>query len=299
MTFFSADSSIIDVNSNAVLADADGKVSIKITAMGAGTTTIAGITENGLLVLYTVGVGDMQAATLPSPSNIIPEGIPSEPCSSYTPTPGDDPTTSPSPDPGDKPITSPSPVPPGGQPTNPPVQTKDTVKVAKSSIVVAAGKSAKIGLTTTGTANLSVKSSNSKVKASISGNTVLINVDKKAVKGASYNVTVTRGSASAVIKVTVRNKAKAVKAAKTKATIKKKGKTTKIIIKVTKAENKKKAVTDSIKVRFSKKKIAKVASIKAAKGKITIKIKGLKKGKTKVNVKVGSKSAKAIQLTVK
>lgn len=299
MTFFSADSSIVDVNNNAVLADKDGKVSIKITAMGNGTTTIAGITENGLMVLYTVGVGDMKAPTLPTPTNIIPEGIPTEPCSSYTPTPGDEPTTSPSPDPGNKPITSPSPVPPVGQPTNPPVQTKDTVKVAKSSIVVAAGKSAKIGLTTTGTANLSVKSSNSKVKASISGNTVLINVDKKAVKGASYNVTVTRGSASAVIKVTVRNKAKAVKAAKTKATIKKKGKTTKIVIKVTKAENKKKAVTDSIKVKFSKKKIAKVASIKAAKGKITIKIKGLKKGKTKVNVKVGSKSAKAIQLTVK
>lgn len=301
MTFFSADSSIVDVNNNAVLADKDGKVSIKITAMGNGTTTIAGITENGFMVLYTVGVGDMKAATLPTPTNIIPEGIPSEPCSSYTPTPGDEPTTSP--DPGNNPSSSPAPT-PGGQPTNPPVsnptaQPKDTVSVAKSSIIVAAGKSAKVAVTTTGTANLSVKSSNSKVKASISGNTLLINVDKKAVKGASYNVTVTRGSASAVVKVTVRNKAKAVKAAKTKATIKKKGKTTNIVIKVTKAENKKKAVTDSIKVKFSKKKIAKVASIKAAKGKITIKIKGLKKGKTKVNVKVGSKSAKAIQLTVK
>lgn len=307
MTFFSADSSIIDVNSNAVLADKDGKISIKVTAMGSGTTTIAGITENGLLVLYTVGVGDMEAATLPNPTNILPEGIPSEPCTSYTPTPGENPSESPTPstDPSEKPSSSPT---PGGQPTNPtakpPVsnptaQPKDSVSVAKSSVIIAAGKSAKVALTTTGTANLSVKSSNNKVKASISGNTLLINVDKKAVKGASYNVTVTRGSASAVIKVTVRNKAKAVKAAKTKATIKKKGKTTKIVIKVTKAENKKKAVTDSIKVKFSKKKIAKVASIKAAKGKITITIKGLKKGKTKVNVKVGSKSAKAIQLTVK
>ena len=322
MTFFSADSSIINVSNEAVRADKDGKVSIKLTAMSTGITTIAGITENGLQVVYTVGVGNMEAASLPNPTNIIPDGIPAEPCDSYSPTPGENPSGSPSPTPGGnsssspsptpegnpssspskapegKPSSSPSPV-PGSNPSNSPAQAKDTVKVAKNSIIVAAGKSAKITLTTTGTANLSVKTSNNKVKASISGNTLLISVDKKATKGASYNITVTRGSASAVIKLTVRNKAKAVKAAKTKATIKKKGKTTTLTIKVTKAENKKKAVTDKISVKFSKKKIAKVASIKKAKGKITIKIKGLKKGNTNVKVKVGSKSAKAIQLTVK
>ena len=284
MTFFSADSSIVDVSNKAVQADSDGKVSIKITAMSNGVTTIAGITENGLQVIYTVGVGDMEAASLPNPTNIIPDGIPNEPCKSYTPTPGDNPVP-------------PSPTPKPPTPTSP-VQVKDKVQVAKNSIIVAAGKSAKIGLTTSGTAKLSVKTSNNKIKASISGNTLLISVDKKATKGASYNITVTRGSASAVVKLTVRNKAKAVKATKTKATIKK-GKTTKLTIKVTKAENKKKPVTDSISIKFSNKKIAQIASIKTAKGKITINIKGLQKGKTKVKVKVGSKSAKAIQLTVK
>ena len=315
ITFFSADSSIVDVNSNAVLADEDGKVSIKLIAMGAGTTTITGITENGLQVLYTVGVGDMQAASLPNPTNIIPDEIPTEPCNSYPPTPGENPGTSSSPAPSENPGTSSSPAPsenpgtspspaPSGNPGTSPspaptLPVKDTVVIAKKSIVVAAGKSAKVSLTTTGTAQLSVKTSNNKIKASISGNTLLISVDKKATKGASYNITVSRGSASAVIKLTVRNKAKAVKAAKTKAIIKKKGKTTTLTIKVTKAENKKKAVTDNISVKFSKKKIAKVASIKKAKGKITIKIKGLKKGSTNVKVKVGSKSAKAIKLTVK
>lgn len=336
MTFFSADSSVIDVSNVAVQANSSGKVSIKITAMGAGTTTIVGITENGLQVLYTVGVGNMQAASLPNPTNIIPDGIPTVPCDSYPPTPGEEPGTLPSPVPSGEPGTSSSPAPSGEPGTSPlpvpsgnpgtsplpvpsgnpstssspspggnlpvptaPVQVKDSVRAAKSSIIVAAGKSATIALTTTGTSKLDVKTSSNKVKASISSNTLLISVDKKATKGASYNITVTRGSASAVIKLTVRNKAKAVKADKTKATINKKGKTTKLIIKVTKAENKKKVVTDNISVKFSKKKIVKVTSIKKAKGKITITMKGLKKGSTKVKIKVGSKSAKAIQLTVK
>lgn len=57
------------------------------------------------------------------------------------------------------------------------------------------------------------------------------------------------------------------------------------------------ATTDVVKAKSSKTKVAKVSKVKAVKGKITMKIKGSKAGKSTVTVTVGSKKAK-IKVTV-
>lgn len=165
----------------------------------------------------------------------------------------------------------------------------DSVKVAKSSVIVAAGKTAKVGFTASKTPT--VKSSNKKVTAKVDGKNIKITVNKKAVKGSTATITVTAGTKKATIKVTVQNKAKKVKAAKKSVTIKKKGKTVKATFKVT-ATNKKKAVADTIKVTSKNKKVAKVTKTKVSKGKVVLTIKGLKKGKSVVTLKIGKKSAK-------
>ena len=84
-----------------------------------------------------------------------------------------------------------------------------------------------------------------------------------------------------------KNPAKKIVASKKKVNTKK-GKTVKIVIKVT-AENPKKATTDAVKVTGKKIKVKKITK-KA--GKITIKVKALKKGKQVVKVKVGKASTK-------
>ena len=87
--------------------------------------------------------------------------------------------------------------------------------------------------------------------------------------------------------VSKKNPAKKIVASKKKVNTKK-GKTVKIVIKVT-AENPKKATTDAVKVTGKKIKVKKITK-KA--GKITIKVKALKKGKQVVKVKVGKASTK-------
>ena len=84
-----------------------------------------------------------------------------------------------------------------------------------------------------------------------------------------------------------KNPAKKIVAAKKKINAKK-GKTAKIVIKVT-AKNPKKVTTDAVKV-FGKK--IKVKKITKKAGKITIKVKALKKGKRIVKIKVGKASTK-------
>lgn len=165
----------------------------------------------------------------------------------------------------------------------------DTVKLAKASVIVAAGKTANIGFTASKTPL--VKSSNSKVTAKVSGKNIAITVNKKATKGSTATITVTAGSKSATIKVTVQNKAKKIKAAKKTVTIKKKGKKAKVTFKVT-AANKKKAVADTIKIASKNKKVAKVTKTKVSKGKVVLTVKGMKKGKTTITLKIGKKKAK-------
>ncbi len=87
------------------------------------------------------------------------------------------------------------------------------------------------------------------------------------------------------------NACKKVKAAKTSYTIKKKGKTVKAVFKITEADTSKKT-TDKVTAKVKDKKIAKVTKTKLAKGKLTVTVKGLKKGKTVLTVKVGKKTAK-------
>ena len=91
--------------------------------------------------------------------------------------------------------------------------------------------------------------------------------------------------------VAAKNACTKLKAAKKSYTIKKKGKTVKAVFKITAADKTKKT-TDKVTVKIKNKKIAKVTKKKLAKGKVTITVKGKKKGKTRLTVKVGSKSAK-------
>ena len=84
-----------------------------------------------------------------------------------------------------------------------------------------------------------------------------------------------------------KNPAKKIVAAKKKINAKK-GKTVKIVIKVT-AKNPKKVTTDAVKVSGKKIKVKKITK---KVGKITIKVKALKKGKRIVKIKVGKASTK-------
>lgn len=175
------------------------------------------------------------------------------------------------------------------------------IKPAKSSVVIAAGKSKTVKFTTTvaapATKAAAVKATIAKKavvsKAKVSGKKVKITAAKKATKGASTTVTLKSTNAagkvvSAKIKVYIQNKAKKVKAAKKSVTVKK-GKKVKVTLKVT-AQNKKKATTDTVKVASNK--LVKLAKSSAKKGKVVVTLKGKKKGTKKVTIKVGSKKVK-------
>lgn len=254
ITFYSTNSSVAIVDSVKVTVDADGKVKVPVTAIGNGTAIIVGITENGLKVLYAVGVGDMKVSDLKEPTDPTPEGIEGT---------------------GET----------GGIQTEP----EDSLTLKKNKVIIAAGKSATVSFTASSVPK--VATSSSKVAtAKVNGNTVVITVPKKAEKGASAKIQVTVGKKTAVINVTVQNPAKKIKAAKKIVTVKKK-KTVTAKFKVT-ATNKKKAAADTIKATSKNKKVAKIVSCKVKKGKADVKIRGVKKGKTKVTLKIGKKSAK-------
>ncbi len=171
--------------------------------------------------------------------------------------------------------------------------------VKKSSVVIAPGKSKKIAYTAKAdpsadkAAKVTVSvSGNQKVTAKITGSKVKIAVKKKAVKGSAATVTLKSKNGAgktvkASIKVKVQNKAKKIAPAKKSITVKK-GKKAKLVLKVT-AQNKKKATTDAVKVSSS---LVKIAKKSCKKGKITLTLKGKKKGSKKITVKVGSKKVK-------
>ncbi len=185
------------------------------------------------------------------------------------------------------------------------VATPATIKlsVAKKNknVVVAAGKSKSVKFTakaqdpaTQAAVVTATVKGNKKVTAKVDGSKVKISAKKKAVKGSKAKVVLTSTNASGAsvkttINVAVQNKAKKIKAAKKSVTIKK-GKTAKVVIKVTKAENKKAAITDTVKATV--KKVAKVTKTQVKKGKVIITLKAKKKGSAKLNVKVGAKKAK-------
>lgn len=171
------------------------------------------------------------------------------------------------------------------------VNTNATLKLDKSSVMVAAGKSVTVKATTN-QSKISATAKDSKIAgAKVSGKNVTITAPKNATKGASTTVTVQAGTKKATVKVTVKNPAKKIKAAKKTVTVKK-GKKATLKFKVT-ATNKKKAAVDTIKVTSKNKKVAKVTKYSVKKGKATVTVKGVKKGKkTTVTLKIGKKSAK-------
>lgn len=72
VTFYSTNSSIVAVETTAKTADANGKITAKLTGVSEGTAMITAITENGLRVVYSVGVGNV---TVPEPADPTPNDI--------------------------------------------------------------------------------------------------------------------------------------------------------------------------------------------------------------------------------
>lgn len=75
VTFYSIDNSIAVVDSTKQTIDENGKVKVNVTAVSPGITTIVGITENGLKVLYTIGVGSLSVDDLDDPEDPTPAGL--------------------------------------------------------------------------------------------------------------------------------------------------------------------------------------------------------------------------------
>ena len=145
-----------------------------------------------------------------------------------------------------------------------------------------------------------IKSANRKVitvsSIKLSGTKLTFKI--KGIKAGKSTVYVKVGAKTAKVSVTVlkkANKTLKVKAAK-KATIKL-NKTAKIAVQVT-AIDKKSATTDTILAKSGKPAVADITNISTVKGKVLVKVKGLKKGKSRLTVKVGGKRVK-INLTVK
>ena len=156
VTFYSTDSAVAVIDNAAHTVDADGKIKVNVTAVGKGTTTIVGITENGLKVFYTVGVGDMSADDLAEPQDPTPSGLDgSEP--EPTPTPTVEPTATPTVEPTATPTVEPTATPNGA---------KDQKITAPAKLTKAIGSKAfAIKAKTDGNGKLTYKSSNTKVAA--------------------------------------------------------------------------------------------------------------------------------------
>lgn len=169
-----------------------------------------------------------------------------------------------------------------------------TLSVSKKSVKLNAGKSATItyrALDNFGdTTKVTAKTSNKKVATvSVAAGKVTIKAAGKAKGAATAKITLKNGTKKATIKVTINNPVKKVKAAKKKATVKKK-KTVKLTFKVT-SYNKAKKTSDKITYKTSKKKVAKITKKKVSSKKIIVSVKGLKKGTSKITVTIGKKKA--------
>ncbi|MDE6566941.1 MAG: cellulase family glycosylhydrolase, partial [Lachnospiraceae bacterium] len=133
VTFYSTDSSVAVVNNGKQSVDENGKVKVTVTALSEGTVTLVGITENGLKVLYTVGVGDMNVDDLDEPTDPTPEGLDGSLWEEPEPDPTGSPTAKPTGTPSSNPTGSPTAKPTGtpssnptGTPTSNPTETPTT-----------------------------------------------------------------------------------------------------------------------------------------------------------------------------
>lgn len=174
------------------------------------------------------------------------------------------------------------------------------IVLKKKSLVVAPGKSVTVPYSLTVDAprgksvadvTLSV-SGNTKISAVLQSGKVQIKVDKKAVRGTGATVTLGSKNADgkkvqAAIKVKVQNKTKKLSVKKKSLTLKK-GSKRSIALKVT-AQNNKYATTDTVKITS---RIVSLAKASVKKKKVTLTLKGKKKGSQKVVIRVGSKKVK-------
>lgn len=208
------------------------------------------------------------------------------------------PTESPTATPTAKPVNTPA-------PTQKPTALPVTISVAKKSVKVKTGKSTKISYSAYNTKGKRVKvkavSSNTKAaKVSVLSTSQLeITVPDNAKDGAVSKITLTNGKKKTTIKVTVqavKNKVIKLEAENKKISVKKGDKLS--VTYYYNAQNDKKKLTDKVKIKSSDEAIAKIVTKKILNGEITVKIKGVNKGKVDITVKVGGKSA-TTKVTVK
>ena len=201
------------------------------------------------------------------------------------------PTESPTATPVVKPVNTPA-------PTQKPTALPVTISVAKKSVKVKTGKSTKISYSAYNTKGKRVKvkavSSNTKAaKVSVLSTSQLeITVPDNAKDGAVSKITLTNGKKKTTIKVTVqavKNKVIKLEAENKKISVTKGDKLS--VTYYYNAQNDKKKLTDKVKIKSSDEAIAKIVTKKILNGEITVKIKGVNKGKVDITVKVGSKSA--------
>ncbi|MBO5485008.1 MAG: cellulase family glycosylhydrolase [Lachnospiraceae bacterium] len=289
VTFYSTNSSVIAVDSTAKAVDENGKVKVSLTAISDGLATVTAITENGLKVFFSVGVGDVE---IPEPTDPTPDGL--DGSTPEDPTPTEVPGTTETPGNTEAPGATGTPGTPGVT-----VKAEQTITVASSLSKAIGSKAFNLGAKTSGDGQLSYASSDTKVAAVDASGKVTVknygvtNITITAAATAAYN----EAKAVCVLKVVP----KAMKISKVKAL---KGKK----MKVTWKQNKK---ITGYQLQYSQdakfKKKAKAVSI--TKNKTTSKvIKGLKKGKYYVRIraykKVGktklySSYSKAKKVTVK
>lgn len=278
VTFYSTNSSVIAVDNTVQKVDENGKIKLSLTAVSEGTATITAITENGLKVFYSVGVGVTEVA---DPTDPTPPGLDGSEIEDPT-----DPTPTPSSDPTPTPGSDPTPT-PGG--TNKPV-IKPTPGAKAQSIVMPKTISKPIGskkfnlnAKASGNGKLTYKTSNAKVAAvDAKGN---VTVKKYGVAKITVTAAATASYKAATAVCTVKVVPKAVKLKKVKAL---KGKKAKVTWKRDKSVS-----GYQIKYSADKKFKKKVKTVVISKNKITSKvIKKLKKGKNYVKIRAYKKAGK-------
>lgn len=235
----------------------------------------------------------------PEPSGSSDPGF--TPGPSESPDPGKSPDPNISPDPGKSPNPGGSPDPNTGGSTSAGLVSNSTysgaekILIQKDAVIIPAGGSSTLTFALLRSAasgtQVTVSSGNTGIASPLlqSDGKVCINVPRSAAAGGTTTVTLRFGSSTAAIKVTVKNAVTKIKAAKKSYKVKRKKKTT-VVFHLT-AQNKSKTTTDVPAVKISGKK-ASVSSVKTAGSKLTVTVKGIKKGSASLKATVGGKSAK-------
>lgn len=224
VTVYSTNSSVVAVDNAARAADKTGSVKVSLTAVSEGTAIIVCIAENGLKVVYSVGVGDREIA---EPYDPTPEGLDGsleeiEPTPDTNNSPAPDTSSEPVPDTSSEPApdtssepapnTNSEPAPVSGATTNPngsggPGQQEITVASAVKKALNA--KSFTLEASTDGDGTLSYSSSDEKVADINSSGKVTIKAIGTVLLTVTASATDSYQEAKATCQLTVTpNKAK-------------------------------------------------------------------------------------------